>query len=175
MKLGVLGAGLLAFAALGAQPAAAASPAALECAFLGTPDATIRQIEGMVSTPGGPQRDQAEIDAYRQAVDACATRHGASQEDVGQMLTYGYSKWSRTLALRRLLSTDMPVWIIEDIMDVGAGRANPPIQGMSTQQAEIMLGRFADVGFDAEAVPQPIWNTVGVYIASTSAMYRSMD
>ncbi len=156
-----------------AAPASAQSQALLDCA-VGSLDSSYRARIAETAKAG------ADLDAVtgrlKDAVTACAERHGLTFDQ--QIAYYGYSlaRVERDEFARQLSGVGIPTQVIDDSLGFGPYRANPLIEGkISDDQINTFYRALRDSGVDVNAVAGPTWGVIGVYVQASSTMWNAWE
>ena len=117
-------------------------------------EANHRLIIGLAATCGKiTGLGTGQLDAYRTYI-------------IHRLMVDGFS--------RELAALGIPPGLVDQVMDIGPGRANLPFNGLNDAQADKLFAALAAKGIDTEKVPDRAFTLVGPYAVATSLMYRTM-
>lgn len=158
-----------------AAPAAAVTDEQAECVARAAPASfATRLATSMIGAQANPQEKEALVRQLATISEACAEMTGIPADHRQAYFDYWLARIPRDELARQLVAAGIPLEPINDLLDLGPGRSNPVIQGVTDSQAALISASLKARGVAVDRIDEATWNKVGGYIAGTSLLFQRL-
>ena len=161
-------------ALLAVTPALALTEAQRECPARAAPSGFSQRIaRAQLGTANQQELDTVNA-LYVKVADRCAQRTGVPPALRDAYRNYAVFRLIHDGAALELRAAKIPTTVIEQVMDVGPGRANPAMDSLSESQAGRIYAALLDNHVPTAAVKDGTWAMIRTYAVATSKMERAL-
>lgn len=158
-----------------AAPAAAVTDEQAECVARVAPASfAARLAASMVGGAASAAEKEPLLRQLATISEACAEMTGIPADRRQAYFDYWLARIPRDELARQLVAAGIPLEPIDDILDLGPGRSNPAIQGVTDAQAALISASLKARGVAVDRIDEATWNKLGGYIAGTSLLFQRL-